>query len=129
MYFLYTHCTENPIYVFPEINLCSLVPNSYIQVFVSDLYIPRIGLPIWLQQNNADGSWEYINCSQIHECGNWKTEHYNSVWEKTQFHFWEYINRNQTFIVDYCLGLGLSPLPGLLRPSHLPPAGYQVHFT
>jgi hypothetical protein len=28
-----------------------LVPNSYTQVSVNDLYIPRIGLPIWLQQN------------------------------------------------------------------------------
>jgi hypothetical protein len=46
-----THCTEYPTYVFPEIKLCGLVPDSYIHVSVSDLYIPRIGLPIWLQQN------------------------------------------------------------------------------
>jgi hypothetical protein len=26
-------------------------PNSYIHLSVSDLYIFRIGLPIWLQQN------------------------------------------------------------------------------
>ena len=26
-------------------------PNSYIYVSVCDFYIPRIGLPIWLQQN------------------------------------------------------------------------------
>ncbi len=31
--------------------LRGLVPNSYILVSVSDLYISRIGLPIWLQQN------------------------------------------------------------------------------
>ncbi len=30
--------------------LCCLVPNSYIHVSVFDLYIPRISLPIWLQQ-------------------------------------------------------------------------------
>jgi hypothetical protein len=35
------HCTENPIYVFPEMKLRFLVPNSYIPVSVSDLYIPR----------------------------------------------------------------------------------------
>jgi hypothetical protein len=29
--------------------LYCLVPNSYI--YESDLYIPRISLPIWLQQN------------------------------------------------------------------------------
>ncbi len=31
----------------------------------------------------ADQSWEYVNHSQIHECGNWETEHYNSVLEIT----------------------------------------------
>ncbi len=36
------HCTENPIYVFPKRKLCDLVPNSYIHVSVSDLYIPKI---------------------------------------------------------------------------------------
>ncbi len=51
MYFLYTHCTENPIFAFPKMKLRGLLPNSYIHAFVSDLYIPRIGLPIWLQQN------------------------------------------------------------------------------
>ncbi len=32
---------------------------------------------------SADPSWEYINCSEIHECGNWETEYYNSVLEIT----------------------------------------------
>jgi hypothetical protein len=45
------HCTENPTYVFPEMKLRGLVHNSYIHKSVSDLYIPRIGWPIWLQQN------------------------------------------------------------------------------
>ena len=40
------HCTENPIYVFPEMKLGGLVPNSYIHLSVKDLYITRIGLPI-----------------------------------------------------------------------------------
>jgi hypothetical protein len=31
----------------------------------------------------ADRSWKYINLSQIYECKNWETEHYNSVLEKT----------------------------------------------
>ncbi len=29
-----THCTENPIFNFPEMKLCGLVPNSYIHVSV-----------------------------------------------------------------------------------------------
>ncbi len=45
------HCTEIPIYVFLEMKLRGFIPNSYIHVSVSDLYIPRIGLHIWLQQN------------------------------------------------------------------------------
>jgi hypothetical protein len=45
------HCTENLIYVFPEMKLSGLVPSSYIHVSVINLYIPRIGLPVWLQQN------------------------------------------------------------------------------
>ncbi len=47
--FLFTpisHCTENTIFVFPEMKLRGLVPNDYIHVSSSDLYIPRIGLPI-----------------------------------------------------------------------------------
>ncbi len=49
---LYTiHCTENPNCVFSEMKLRDVVPNSYTDVSVSDLYIPRIGMPIWLQQN------------------------------------------------------------------------------
>jgi hypothetical protein len=48
------HCTENPIYVFPEKELCDLSPTSYIHVSVSDLYIPRIGPHIWLQQNRQN---------------------------------------------------------------------------
>ncbi len=47
----------------------------------------------------------YINRSQKHECGNLETECYNSVLEITrlhsaQFQLWEYIYRNQTFILD-----------------------------
>ncbi len=49
--YLYLHCTENPIYVFPEMKLRGLVPNTYIHVSVRVIYIPRIGTPIWLQQN------------------------------------------------------------------------------
>jgi hypothetical protein len=42
--------TENLIYVFLEMKLQGLVPNSYIHVSVSNFYISRISLPIWLHQ-------------------------------------------------------------------------------
>jgi hypothetical protein len=53
------HCKEDPIYVFPEMKLRGLVPNFHIHV--SNLYISK-----------ADGSWVYINRSQIHEYRNWE---------------------------------------------------------
>jgi hypothetical protein len=40
------HCTENSKYIFPEMKLRFLVPNFYIHVSGSDLYIFTIGL-IW----------------------------------------------------------------------------------
>jgi hypothetical protein len=53
---------------------------------VSDLYIPRIGPHIFLQQKRQTNPRNYINLSQIHEClgdigRHWETEHYNSVLE------------------------------------------------
>jgi hypothetical protein len=47
--------------------LCGLIPNSYIHVSVSDLYIHRIILPIWLHQNrqtdpgNIEIAHRYMN--------------------------------------------------------------------
>ncbi len=97
-----THCNENPIYVFPEMKLRGHVPNSYIHVSVSDLYIPRIGLPIWLQQNRQTDPWIYKSLIDA-----WPGKLRNrTFWfcfgnnEAVQFYFWEYINRNQTFILD-----------------------------
>jgi hypothetical protein len=59
--YLNTYCTENLIYVFPEMKLCGLIPNSCIHESVSNLDIPSISLSIWLQQyRQADRSWEYI---------------------------------------------------------------------
>jgi hypothetical protein len=47
----HVHCNENINYVFPEKELCGLSPNIHILVSVSDLFIPRIGPHIFLQQN------------------------------------------------------------------------------
>jgi hypothetical protein len=52
------HCKRDQIYVFPEMKLRGLVPNSYIHVSVSDSYVPTIGTHILL----VDQSWEYITC-------------------------------------------------------------------
>jgi hypothetical protein len=49
------HCTENPIYAFPEMKLRFLVPKSYMNVTVSNLYIPRIGLPAYLAEAKQEG--------------------------------------------------------------------------
>jgi hypothetical protein len=47
-----SHCKQDPIYVFPEMKLRILVPNFYICVSVTDLNIPTIGTPFFLQQNS-----------------------------------------------------------------------------
>jgi hypothetical protein len=54
-------CTlkRNSTYIFPEKELRGLSPNFYIHVSVSDLYIPTIGPPSYLQQN-MHLSQEYI---------------------------------------------------------------------
>jgi hypothetical protein len=62
---LQRHFNENSKQIFPEMKLCSLKPNSYIHVSVNDLYIPRIGRPILLQNRRPD-RWN-ISRSQIHE--------------------------------------------------------------
>jgi hypothetical protein len=77
------HYKGNPIYVFLFWKLRGLSPNFHIHVSVIDLYIPRTGPHISLQQNRQIRSWKYLNLSLIYECRNWGTEHYNSVLEIT----------------------------------------------
>jgi hypothetical protein len=51
--------SENSIHIFPEIKLRGLVPNSYILVSVSDLYLPATGPPILLGHRYMNG---HRNC-------------------------------------------------------------------
>jgi hypothetical protein len=82
------HCIENQIYVFPEKEWRGLSPNFYIHVFVSDLYIYSQGSVHIFGCGKIDRPIMeiYINLSQIYECRNWKTEHYNSVLEIMRVH-------------------------------------------
>ncbi len=48
-----------------------LSPNFHIHESVSDLYIVPGSVYIFPPAEKADPSWEYINHSQTHECGNW----------------------------------------------------------
>ncbi len=69
-----THCKENPIYVFLFWELRGLSPNFHISgnIYIAHRYI-SVGTGI---KNIIILFWKY------------------------QFHFWEYTNGNQTFIVD-----------------------------
>jgi hypothetical protein len=76
------HCTKNAIYVFPELKLHGLVPSSYVHVSVSDFYVfPDTSAWMWK-----------LGDITLYFCFGNK--------EVSQFHFWEHINWNQTFILD-----------------------------
>jgi hypothetical protein len=70
--FLFPHCNENPIYVFPEKKLHGLSPNFHIHASVSDFYIHRIGPCIFScsrigrQIPGNTVHTVYINCSQTY---------------------------------------------------------------
>ncbi len=70
--FIYALYRKSDLWVFPEIKL---FPNSYIHVSVSDPYIPRDGLPIWLQQNRQTDPGNILIAHRYMNGGNWETEH------------------------------------------------------
>jgi hypothetical protein len=64
--------TENWKQIFPEKELRGHSPNIHIHVFMSDLYIPIIDLPILLQENMwTDDLGINKSLTWTHECGNW----------------------------------------------------------
>jgi hypothetical protein len=67
---------------------------------MSDLYIPRIG-PLFPCSRIGRPILEIYKSltDTVYECRNWETEQYNYVLEITAS-FREYINGNQTFILD-----------------------------
>ncbi len=84
--------------------LRGLAPNSYIHVYVSDLYITQDWSAYLAEAKQADRSWEYINRSQIqylHECGNWETEHVLEITRPCSFHFWEYLKSEPVIYISH----------------------------
>ncbi len=82
------HCNENPIYVFLFWDCVASVqfPHSC----VCERFIYFSGSVHIFGCSKIDRSWKYINLSQIDECRNWETEHYNTVLEikrDAKFHF------------------------------------------
>jgi hypothetical protein len=64
--------TENFKQIFQEKDLRGHSPNFHIHVSMSDLCIPKIDLPILLQEVPVCGLILGIyKSTQIHECGNW----------------------------------------------------------
>jgi hypothetical protein len=71
-YTLQRQNAENLKQIFPEKEFRGFSPNFHILVSVSELYILTMGLPFLLEEIlYVDRSWEYINRSHTHECGNW----------------------------------------------------------
>ncbi len=61
--------------IFPEKEYQGLSPNFHIHTYVSDLYIPMMGLPILLEEIGRLILRLYINHSQTHKCWNWGWDH------------------------------------------------------
>ncbi len=83
------HWSENPIYAFPEMKLQGLV----------FMYLAAT--------KQAEQSWENLNSSQIHECGNWEREHYNSVLETMEVRTVSFLGLHKSEPVGFSTDLHL----------------------
>jgi hypothetical protein len=68
--FMYSQNWNCAASLFPKQKYNVLSPKSYIHISVRYLYISSI-VSLFCCSKYVDGSWEYINCSQTHECGIW----------------------------------------------------------
>jgi hypothetical protein len=88
-----------PIYVFPEIKLCSLVISKnriirFCLLIVREIYFQDLDRSVDTAAKYVDRSWEYINRSQTHECRNRD--------RGCVIPFWEYVHQfNFRYIAMY----------------------------
>jgi hypothetical protein len=85
------------MYVFCFWELHGLSPNFHIHVSVRDLNFPRIGPHILLQQSRQTDPGNIKISHRYMSVGAGRQNIIILFW-KIQFHFWEYINVNQTII-------------------------------
>jgi hypothetical protein len=114
------HCTKNQIYVFPEMKLHGA--SFLIPTFMSVSYLCIPSLSICLQQNrqtDPENISLHDTCMIQADTLMWKLGDrtlYFCFWknEASHFHFQEYMNRNQTLILDSHWPFICSMFPPLL---------------
>ncbi len=130
---LQRHNTKKLKQIFPEKELHGQSTNSYIYVYVSDLYTPTIGigLPILLQEKRwTDHGNIYTDRSHTHEV--------EFGTEAPEFLFWEHINRNFFAVLGFFIPcifypLATHPLDKASQGWNVPwmtlhPTGHLSHY-
>ncbi len=78
----------------PRSDSCLICAPPFFTKFTVIVSLLPVYVKIYYQKNKS-------LTGTVHECGNWETEHYNSVLEKNKdpmFNFWEYRNQNLTVL-------------------------------
>ncbi len=118
--------TEISKQIFPEKEYQCLSPNFHIHASVSDLHIYSHDQSLFCWRKYVDRSWDYINRSQTHECGNWG---WGRAIPRKGIHKWDFRCSVWSILKAlsyYCTSSGknLAVLPTGIKILYSPPQVY-----